>query len=67
METNIFYRVRPESLGFSHEDFNTIEEAISRANARNSVRVQKGETDLLYKGDNCVIQKVTITVEHITK
>lgn len=72
MTTSVTFRVRPEHLGYSHEDFNTIEEAIKRANERNSLRpheyyegnsVFKG---LLYKGDNCIIQKVTTTIEEIT-
>ena len=72
METRVYYRVRPEHFGYSHEDFNTLEEALKRANERNSLRphefhngdsVFKGR---LYKGDNCKIQKVTVTIEEIT-
>ncbi|MGK4879108.1 hypothetical protein [Elizabethkingia anophelis] len=36
-----FYRVRPEYSGYAPEDFETLEEAIERANDRNSLRVAK--------------------------
>lgn len=72
METNVYYRVRPEHYGFAHEDFKTLDEALKRANHRNSLRPHEfhsGESvfkGTLYKGHNCKIQKVTITIEEIT-
>lgn len=67
-ETKVYYRVRPEHFGFAHEDFENIEDALKRCNERNSVRkAEKFYNELhLYKGDNCKIQKVTITVEETT-
>jgi len=72
MEAKITYRVRPEHFGFAHEDFDTLEEAIKRANERNVLRLHElhhGESVFkgrLYKGHNCKIQKVTTTIEEIT-
>lgn len=72
MITKVYYRVRPEHFGFAHEDFDTPEEALKRANERNSLRPHKfysGDSIFkgrFYKGDNCKIQKVTITIEEIT-
>lgn len=72
METKVYFRVRPEHFGFAHEDFETLDEALKRANERNSLRLHEfhsGESVFkgkLYKGDNCKIQKVTITIEEIT-
>ncbi|AQX52443.1 hypothetical protein [Elizabethkingia anophelis] len=62
----IFYRVRPEFKGYAHEDFETLEEAIKRANHRNSVKPAKDESETLYKGDNCKILKVEEITTEIT-
>ena len=66
--TQVVYRVRPEYIGYSPEDFETIEEAIERCNYRNSVRERTDEYDegTFYKGANCKIQKVTVIIEELT-
>lgn len=66
MKTNTYYRVRPESDSFSHEDFETLEEAIKRASDRNRIKPVDYDANKVYKGDNCRIQKVTVTVEEIS-
>lgn len=67
METKIYYRVRPEYLGYSHEDFENLPDAIKRCNERNSIREKEGAfKGTFYKGDNCKIQKVTIIIEDKT-
>jgi len=65
-ETKTYYRVRPEHNGYAPEDFDTIEEALKRANERNNLiphQYFKGE---FYSGSNCKLQKVTVTIEDIT-
>ncbi|MCT4190259.1 hypothetical protein HZP50_07105 [Elizabethkingia anophelis] len=61
-----FYRVRPEYKGYAPEDFETLEEAIERANDRNSLRVAKDEKYRVYKSDNCTIEKVEEIITEIT-
>lgn len=64
--TKTYYRVRPESNSYSPEDFDTLEEALERANKRNSLRITDYNNGTVWKGDNCKIQKVTVIVEEIT-
>jgi hypothetical protein len=64
--TKIQYRVRPEFEGFASEDFDELEDAISRATIRNAPRRKDYGKDLFWKGDNCKLQKVTTVVEDIT-
>lgn len=61
-----FYRVLPEYKGYAPEDFETLEEAIERANYRNSLRIAKDEKERIFKSDNCTIQKVEETIIEIT-
>lgn len=64
--TKITYRVRPAHFGYANEDFDNIEQALERANYRNSLRPQQFDKNKFYKGDNCKIQKVTTIIEEIT-
>lgn len=68
METKVYYRVRPEHFGYSYEDFEVFEDALKRANERNSLRLADGchGKNAVYKGDNCILQKVTVTIERLT-
>ncbi len=65
-EPRTFYRVRPESNSYSHEDYDTLEEAVKRASERNSLRISEDEKDRVYKSHNCIIQKVEQTITNIT-
>lgn len=68
METKTYYRVRPEHYGYAPEDFEVFEDALKRANERNSLRLTPTYhgKNTVYSGDNCILQKVTITIEKIT-
>jgi len=68
METKVYYRVRPEHFGYAPEDFENFTDALNKANERNALRPADcgHPVNTVYKGDNCKLQKVTITIEELT-
>ena len=70
MEKKIFYRVIPEFSGYATMDFESLEDAINKANERNKIRIDEtnsSEKDkFIWYGDNCKIVKVTEITEFIS-
>ena len=61
--TRTFYRVVPESHSMATEDFRTLEEAIKRANQRNTIRIDTTNSNddkkYIWGGANCTVVEVT--------
>lgn len=70
METKTYFRVIYKDSSYASENFNTIEEAIKRANERSSIRIDTTNSNdretFIWSGDLCTVVKVVETIEYLS-